>query len=89
MWVCVRVYRLLENSCVLQQTALTKAVCQDILKSTPSFVPINKCKQKVQANEHHSHLTSRELDALFSDYDNLPQRWVAIKLNEGSIVLVA
>ena len=39
---------------------------------------------KSQANEHHSHLASREFDALFSDYDNLPQRWVAIKLNKGS-----
>ena len=84
LWVYVGVYRLPENSCILQQTALTKAECQDILKSAPSYVPINLCQQKVQANEHHSHLTSRELDALFSDYDNLPQRWVAIKLNEGS-----
>ena len=80
----VRVYRLPENSCILQQTALTKAECQDILKSAASFVPINLCQQKIQANEHHSHLTSRELDALFSDYDNLPQRWVTIKLNEVS-----
>ena len=80
----VRVYGSPENSCILQQTAITKAERQDILKSAPSFLPINLCQQKVQANEHHSHLTSRELDALFSDYDNLPQRWVAIKLNEGS-----
>ena len=84
LWVYVRVYRLPKNSCVLQQTALTKAECQDILKSAPSFVPIDLCQQKVQGNDHHSHLTSRELDALFSDYDNLTQRWVATKLNEGS-----
>ena len=84
LWVYVRVYRLPENSCILQQIALAKAECQDISKGAPSFVPINLFQQKVQANEHHSHLTSRELDTLFSDYDNLPQRWVAIKLNEGS-----
>ena len=82
--VYVRVYWLPENSSLLQKTALIKAECQDILKGAPSFVPISLCQQKVQANEHHSHLTSRELDALFSDYDNLPQRWVPIKLNEGS-----
>ena len=64
LWVYVRVYRLPENSCILQQNALTKAECQDILKSAPSFVPINLCQQKVQANEHYSHLTSGELDAL-------------------------
>ena len=84
LWVYVWVYRVLENSNIFQQTALTKAGYQDILKSAPSFVPINLCQQKVQANKHHSHLTSRELHALFSDYDNLPQRWMAIKLNEGS-----
>ena len=39
--------------------------------------------KKVQANEHHSHLTSRELNALFSDYDNLQQPLVEIKLDEG------
>ena len=39
--------------------------------------------KKVQANEHHSHLTSRELDELFSDCDNLQQPWVEIKLDEG------
>ena len=83
LWVYVRVYHLPENSSILQQTTLTKAECQDILKSVPSFVPINLCQQKVQANEHHSHLTSRELDALFSDYDNLQQSWVEIKLDEG------
>ena len=79
----VRVYQLSENSSILQQTALTKVECQDILKGIPSFVPIKLCQQKLQANEHHSHLTSKELDALFSDYDKLPQRWVAIKLKEG------
>ena len=46
LWVYVRVYHLPENSSILQQTTLTKAECQDILKSVPSFVLINLCQQK-------------------------------------------
>ena len=41
--VYVRVYWLPENSSLLQQTALIKGECQDILKGAPSFVPINLC----------------------------------------------
>ena len=84
LWVYVRVYWLPENSCILHQITLKKADCRDILKNAPYFVSINLCQRKVQVKEYNSYLISRELDALFSDCDNLPQRCTTIKLNEGS-----